>query len=103
MPCIVGCWGYYLPQMGLAKMKRQARTEDQLLYAQAEQVLAKFRRMATETLDMKAGGLSAAAMLMTSAESEYRQFEKAVDGLAAAVDERGRSAAAGSMDTGSGG
>ena len=25
MPCIVGCWGYYLPWMGVAKMKRHWR------------------------------------------------------------------------------
>lgn len=25
VPCIVGCWGYYLPQMGLARMKRHWR------------------------------------------------------------------------------
>jgi methyl-accepting chemotaxis protein len=77
----------------LGKLKAAASSDDQARYQQIEQVLAKFRRMALETLDMKSGGLSAAAMLMTSAESEYQLFERAVDALVQAVNERARNSA----------
>ena len=78
----------------LARMKAAAPPEDQARFEQLSQVLGKFRRMALETLDMKSGGLSAAAMMMTSAESEYAQLAKAVDAQVQAVNERGQAAAA---------
>jgi methyl-accepting chemotaxis protein len=74
----------------LARMKQAARPEDKPHFERIEQVLARFGRMARETIEMKSGGLSAAAMMMTSAESEFRSFEQAVDALVAAVDKRAR-------------
>jgi methyl-accepting chemotaxis protein len=76
----------------LATMKRSAVAADKAHFEAIEQVLARFRRFATDTIDMKSGGLSAAAMMMTSAESEFRNFEKAVDTLVSAVEARERSA-----------
>jgi len=79
------------------RLKAAAPAEDQPHYARIQQVLAKFRRMATETLDMKSGGLSAAAMLMAAAESEHAELEKAVDALVHSVQARAQSAADGSV------
>ena len=78
----------------IGRMKASASAQDQPHFEAIAQRLAKFGRMATDTLDMKSGGLSAAAMMMTSAESEFREFEKAVDALVAAVDARERAATA---------
>ena len=83
----------------LARMKGDAPPEDRVHFEKIETVLVKFRRMATETIEMKSGGLSAAAMMMTSAESEFRLFEQAVDALVAAVEARERGRVATSLDS----
>ena len=63
----------------LARLKTAARPDERERFAQMEASLAKFRRMALETLDMKSGGLSAAAMLMNSSEKEYEVLARLVD------------------------
>jgi methyl-accepting chemotaxis protein len=82
----------------VARLKAQAHADDQARYAQIEQLLAKFRRMALETLDMKSGGLSGAAMLMTSAESEYQTLSRLVEAQVQAVQARAQDKAATAID-----
>ena len=81
----------------VARLKAAAQTEDQARYGAIEESLGKFRRMALETLDMKSGGLSAAAMLMNSAEKQYEHLSRLVDEQVQAVQARGQAAAAGAI------
>ena len=77
----------------VARLKAAARPDEQSRVAQIEASLAKFRRMALETLDMKSGGLSAAAMMMNSAESEYATLARLVDAQVQAVQARAQAEA----------
>ena len=69
----------------IANRKAAADPSSRVHYENIERALAEFARLATDTLEMKSGGLSEAAMMMTSAESSFVKLEKAVDELAATI------------------
>ena len=83
----------------VARLKKAAHPDDVARLGEIEQSLARFRSRSLETLDLKAGGLSAAAMLMNSAEKEYALLSTRVDEQVAAVQQRGQAAAATSLAT----
>jgi methyl-accepting chemotaxis protein len=77
-------------------LQQQADPADKPLYDDMAKVLAKFTTLVKEALEMKSGdGLSQAAMLMTSAESEHARLSKTVDALVKSVNDRSREQAAG--------
>lgn len=80
-------------QEQVAHLKAQAHPDDAAHYAAAEAALKSFSKFAADTLEMKSGGLSQAAMMMTSSENEYAKLSKALDGLVASVTARSNSQA----------
>ena len=72
----------------LTKLKGEASGEEQALLAEGEKWLLQFAKHAAEAIDMKSGGLSQSAMVMTSSEVEFANLSKALDKLASLANQR---------------
>ena len=70
------------------RMGQAASAQDRPHFENMARLLAKYRQSATDTLDMKSGGLSTAAMMLVSSETEFKKVEEAVDALVAGVESR---------------
>lgn len=86
-------------QAQVAELKAKAHPDDVVHYAAAEEALKSFSKFAADTLEMKSGGLSQAAMMMTSSEAEFVKLSKALDGLVKSVTERSNAQATEATNT----
>ena len=80
----------------VTELKSKAKGEDLAFLTEAEKWLQQFAKHAAEAINLKSGGLSQSAMVMTSSEVEFLNLSKALDQLAAAssqhADERAEAA-----------
>jgi methyl-accepting chemotaxis protein len=80
-------------------LKQSATGPERALYEQLAQSLTSFSKHARDTLDLKSGGISQAAMMMTAAEKEHTRMSATVDQLVAAVNQRSKERAEAAIAT----
>ena len=71
----------------ITALKAKADGEELRHLVEAEKWLLQFAKHAAEAIDLKSGGLSQSAMVMTSSEVEFTNLSKALDELAALANQ----------------
>ncbi len=83
----------------VARLKAASAGERAQRYAEVEKALENFLRISGETLDMKSGGLSSAAMVMNTGYRDTLRLNKLLDELVAEVEQDSRDQSAKVMET----